>query len=537
VELRALLRVINTRGRLIVVVVALALVGALAATLLAPKVYTSGSTVNIGQALTSANPDIAEITASQRLSQTYAQLVTTRPVLQEVIDDLRLPITPEELQSEVSVNAPQDSTLLSIVVNYGDAQTAADIANGLADELVTRSASLRGQDTGVQDFVNQEIEALEEQIAASTTQLQAMLTISNPTPEQQQRMQTIENRLASLRSAYAGFLAYTSASAANQVTVVDPAVAASAPSSPRPTLNFALALVLGTLLALGVAFLVDYLDDSIKTREAAEEITGASVIGAIPRMQGDANSPKTMLATLANPRSVAAEAFRSIRTNLEFTEIDAAVKTILVTSAQQREGKTTVASNLAVAFARAGKSTLLVDGDLRMPGVHRLFGLSQSPGLTNLLRTSPGRLADLSQPADDGNLRIITSGTSPPNPAELVASARMQVVLKRIKTGIDVVIIDSPPINAVTDASVLAGQADGVVLVIDVGSTPKAAARRAAEAIAITGTRILGVVVNRDPHTGRADGFGYYAMHPEASGQSSRRARITGAASRTIRRR
>ena len=536
-DLRALLRVINTRGRIMVIVVALALVGALAATLLAPKVYTSWSTVNVGQALTSPNPDIAEITASQRLSQTYAHLVTTRPVLQSVIDDLGLPLTPDQLQPVVSVSAPQDSTLLSIFVDFGDAQTAADIANGLADELVTRSASLRGQDTGVQDFVNQEIDALEEQIAQSTTQLQALLSITNPTPEQQQQIETIEDRLASLRSAYAGLLAYTSASAANQVTVVDPAVAAAGPSSPRPSMNFALALILGTLLAFGVAFLIDYLDDSIKTREAAEEITGASVIGVIPRIQGDVNSPKTMLATLANPRSAAAESFRSIRTNLEFTEIDAEVRTILVTSAQQREGKTTVACNLAVAFARAGKSTLLVDGDLRMPGVHRLFGLSQSPGLTTLLRPAPGRLADVSQATDDAHLRIIASGTSPPNPAELVASGRMQVVLKRIKTGIDVMIIDSPPINAVTDAAVLAGLVDGVVLVIDVGSTSRAAARRAAEAIAITGTRILGIVVNRDPHAGRADGMGYYAMHPEAGIPTSRRARITGAASRSIRRR
>lgn len=534
-ELRALLRVLNTRGRIIVAIVALALIGALMATLLTPKAYTSWSTVNVGQALTSSNPDIAEITASQRLSQTYAQLVTTRPVLQAVIDDLRLPITPEELQSYVSVSAQQDSTLLSIFVDYGDAQTAADIANGLAEELVSRSASLRGQESGVQDFVNQEIDALEGQIADSTAQLQALLAISTPTPEQDQQIQTLENRLASLRSAYAGLLAFTSASAANQVTVVDPAVPATSPSTPRPAMNFALALVLGLLLALGIAFLIDYLDDSIKTIDDAERITGAPVIGVIPKIHADADS-KAMLVTLANPRSVAAEAFRSIRTNLEFTEIDTAVKTILVTSAQQREGKTTVAANLAVAFARTGRSTRLIDGDLRMPGVHRLFALSQSPGLTNVLRDS-GRLADVSQATEDSNLRIMTSGTTPPNPAELVASDRMRVVLKRIKTGMDIVIIDSPPINAVTDAAVLAGQVDGVVLVIDVGSTPQAAARRAAEAIAITGARILGVVANRDPHAGRADGFGYYAMHPEAAPTGSRRARITGAASRTLRRR
>lgn len=534
-DLRALFRVINTRGRLIVLVIGLAFLGAIVATLISPNVYTSWSTINVGQALTSANPDIAEITASQRLSQTYARLVTTRPVLQTVIDDLGLPVSPDELQSHVSVSAPPDSTLLSIYVNDGDPQAAADIANGLADELAARSAALQGQDSEVQDFVNQELDALEDQIAQTTTELQALLSISAPTPVQQQQIQTLENRLASLRSAYAALLAYTSASAANQVTVVDPAVPAAGPSSPRPAMNLALALVLGTLLALGVAFLVDYLDDSIKTREDAERVTGAAVIGVLPFMHGDPESPRTMLATLVNPRSAAAEAFRSIRTNLEFTEVDAAVKTILVTSALQREGKTTVAANLAVAIARTGRSTLLIDGDLRMPSVHRFFALSQSPGLTNLLRDS-GRLADVSQGTEDENLRVITSGTSPPNPAELVASGRMQLVLKRVKTGVDIVIIDSPPINAVTDAAVLARQVDGVVLVIDRGSTPQGQARRAAEAVAISGARILGVVVNRDPHAGRTDGLGYYAMHPEAV-PPSRRSRIVGAASRTVRRR
>lgn len=535
-ELRALLRVINTRGRIIVLVVGLALAGALVATLLAARVYTSWSTVNIGQALTSANPDIAEITASQRLSQTYASIVTTREVRQSVIDDLRLPIGADELGSHVSATAQEDSTLLAIFVDYGDPQTAADIANGLADALVARSLSLQGQDSGVQDFVNEQIDALQGQIEQTTAQLESLLSISLPTPEQQQQIQTLENRLASLRSAYAGLLAYRSASSANQVTVVDPAVPAAAPSSPRPAMNFAIALVLGTLLALAVAFLVDYLDDSIKTREDAERVTGAPVIGVIPHMPTDAQSPKAMLATLVNPRSVAAEAFRSMRTNLEFSEIDAAVKTILVTSALQREGKTTVAANLAIAFARAGRSTVLIDGDLRVPGVHRLFAVPQSPGLTNLLRAS-GRLANVSQATEDGNLRIITSGTTPPNPAELVASARMGLVMKRIKTGEDIVIIDSPPINAVTDAAVLAGQVDGVVLVIDAGNTPQGAARRAAEAIAITGGRVLGVVVNRDKRVGRRDGFGYYSMHPEGEAPASRRARIVGAASRTVRRR
>jgi len=536
VDLRALLRVINTRGRIIVLVVALALAGALAATVLSPKVYTSSSTMNVGQALTSANPDIAEITASQRLSQTYARLVTTRPVLQSVINDLRLPIGPDELSSHVSVGAQQDSTLLSIFVDYGDPQTAADIANGLADELVARSRALQGQDSSVQDFVSEQINALPGQIAQTTTQLESLLSILTPTPEQQQQIQTLENRLASLRSAYASLLSYTSASSANQVTVVDPAVPAATASSPRPTMNFVLALVLGTLLAIAIAFLIDYLDDSIKTREDAERVTGAPVIAVIPQMPVNAQSQKAMLVTLVNPRSVAAEAFRSMRTNLEFSEIDSPVKTILVTSALQREGKTTVAANLAIAFARAGRSTVLIDGDLRVPGVHLLFAVHQSPGLTNLLRDS-GRLADVSQTTEDANLRIITSGTSPPNPAELVASGRMELVLRRISAGADIVIIDSPPINAVTDAAVLASKVDGVVLVIDAGNTPQGSARRATEAIALTGARVLGVAVNRDKHVGRGDGFGYYSMHPQAEVPLSRRARIVGAASRTVRRR
>ena len=535
-NLRDLLRVINTRGRLIVVIVALALIGAAAATLLSPSVYTSWSTLIVGQALTSANPDIAEITASQRLSQTYASLATNRPALQAVADDLGLPIGADELQQHVTVSAPQDSTLLSIYVDYGDPQVAADIANGLAEQLVARSPSIAGRDSEVQDFVNEEIAGLQDQIEDTTSQLDALLALSITTPEQQQQIQSLESRLTSLRASYAALLAYASASSANQISVVEPAVPAVSPSSPRPALNFALAIVLGTLLALAVAFLVDNLDDSIKSREVAEQVTGAPVLGVVPLIDSDPDSFKAMLVTATNPRSAAAEAFRAIRTNLEFSEVDAAVKSILVTSSRQREGKTTVACNLAIAFARAGRNTVLIDADLRMPSVHRLFALSQSPGLTNLLRSQGTRMPEVSQATEDKNLRVVTSGTSPPNPAELLSSERMALVLKRIQADADIVIIDSPPINAVTDAAVLSRQVDGVLLVIDSGSTPQGAARRAAEALGITGARILGVAVNRDRHASRSDGFGYYSMHASAEALPSRRARVASAATRTIRR-
>ncbi len=301
--------------------------------------------------------------------------------------------------------------------------------------------------------------------------------------------------------------------------MVEPAVPNPNPSSPKIVVNVLIALLLGGLLGIGGAFLVDYLDDSIKSADDVERATGLATLGAIPKMRLDSGKSQIYsLATLVYPRSSVAESFRALRTNLEFTGIDAPIATILVTSPLPREGKTTVATNLAVAFAQAGHRTVLVDADLRRPEVHKFFALDNRRGLTSILRSDDISIADVALGTEDANLRIVTSGPPPPNPAELLASTRMTVILERLKRSAEIVIIDSPPVNLVTDAAILIRQVDGAILVVDAGHTSRTAVRRAADSLSRVGGRVLGAAMNRGSAASASGVYGYYEDEKKAAG-------------------
>jgi capsular exopolysaccharide synthesis family protein len=334
--------------------------------------------------------------------------------------------------------------------------------------------------------------------------------LSARTLEEEAQLQTLQGRLVSLRQTYATLLGFSSTSGANLLTIVDPASPPLDPASPRVLLNTLLAMLVGLLLAVGIAFLVEYLDDTLKSPEAVEAATGLPTLGTIIRMKGDeGRSPIYRLAAILYPRSPAAEAYRTLRTNIEFASLDAPARTILVTSAIPGEGKTTTAANLAAVFAQAGHTTLLVDADLRKPGVHKIFDLPNTAGLTSLLRTDEARLQDVAQATDQEHLSVLTTGPLPPNPAELLRSTRMQTVLERLAASSEFVIVDSPPLQAVTDAAILSSLVDGTVLVVDAGRTRSGAVRNGREALAKVGARVLGVTLNRMSESMSGDYYYY----------------------------
>ena len=187
-----------------------------------------------------------------------------------------------------------------------------------------------------------------------------------------------------------------------------------------------------------------------------------------------------------------------------------------MTSSIPGEGKTTTAANLAVAFAQAGRRTILLDGDFRKPGIHRIFDLPNAHGLSSLLRSDATGLDEVTQSTEQENLRVITTGPLPPNPAELLGSQRMRTILGRLAEASDLVVVDSPPLQAVTDAALLASITDGTLLVIDAGRTRRGAIRRGREALAQAGARVLGVTLNRLPE--RSGGGYYYYDYYGASG-------------------
>lgn len=200
------------------------------------------------------------------------------------------------------------------------------------------------------------------------------------------------------------------------------------------------------------------------------------------------------LITLTDGRSAQAEAYRSLRTNLEFSSLDHPLHTLLVTSAAPDEGKSTTLANLGVINAQAGKRVILLDCDLRRPALHELFGLNNSLGVTTAVINSDAPLP--LQTTNVTNLRVITSGPLPPNPADVLASARMDALLRQLTGEADLVLLDAPPVIAVTDAVLLATKVDGVLLVIHAGQTKREHAERARDLLAKVNARLVGAVLN-----------------------------------------
>lgn len=208
------------------------------------------------------------------------------------------------------------------------------------------------------------------------------------------------------------------------------------------------------------------------------------------------------LITSRNPKSVVAEAYRSVRTNIEFSSFDKSVKTILVTSAMQGEGKTVVAANIAVTMALSGKKTLIIDADLRNPTQHKIFNIGNNLGLTNLLVNENLHLEEVAIAAPTNNLFIVPSGPLPPNPAELVNSNKMRSFIASLTNYFDTIIVDAPPVTVVTDAAIMASYLDGVVLIAASGQVLKEQASAACDQLRRVKANILGVVLNKVPANG-----------------------------------
>jgi capsular exopolysaccharide synthesis family protein len=323
------------------------------------------------------------------------------------------------------------------------------------------------------------------------------------------------------------------------VIQTEPAIVPIEPIRPRPLQTTALAGAVGLMLMAGIAFLIEYLDDTLKTPSDIERVLGVPVIGYIAQLQFKHKSAEQIYVA-QQPRSPVSEAFRSLRTNLEYAGVDQPIKTIIVTSPSPAEGKTTIASNLAVIIAQSGKKVVLLDADLRRPCVHRVTGVPNRLGLSDLFRGNTNLSAAGRALPGLPNLAIIPSGSLPPNPVELLGSEKMGRILNSILETADVVVIDTPP-SMVTDAQVLAKKADAVLLVVRPGHTHTDAAAATIEMFNRANSRIVGVVLNRIPRN-RAyyyGGYRYYSSYnyynpysgngyhseevPDVSGNSSKR--------------
>jgi capsular exopolysaccharide synthesis family protein len=258
--------------------------------------------------------------------------------------------------------------------------------------------------------------------------------------------------------------------------------------------NVMVAVILGCTLAVAGAYLIEFLDDSFKSASEVHELLGVPVLTAVPTIRNEADENKLIMLQTTPARAM--EAYRLLRVNLEFTAIDTPIKLIVVVGASAQDGKSLTAANLASAYARAGKRTILVDADLHRPTQQRLFKLVNNIGLTTALRSDGIALESLLQSTIVPGMRVLTSGPLPPNPAELLSSKRMQELLSQLKAMADFVIIDSPPLTTVTDGIVLVTQADGTLMVVRAGKTHRASVKRAHLLLQQVKARLLGVVYN-----------------------------------------
>lgn len=289
-----------------------------------------------------------------------------------------------------------------------------------------------------------------------------------------------------------------------RLSIIAPATAPVQPSAPNTRINLALGLLVGLGLGLGFAVLRTTFDTLVRGEADLRQVTDAPILG---RITFDPDAAKKPLLTQTGAQSPRAEAFRQLRTNLQFTHIAGARKSVLVTSSIPGEGKSTTATNLALAVAQSGQSVCLVDADLRRPMVDSYLGLERRAGLTTAL-IGEAELNDLLQPWGDDNFFVLTSGAIPPNPSELLGSDEMKILLARLEEAFDVVILDAPPLLPVTDAAVLSQNVGGVVVVVGSQKTSRPELEKSLSALDLVGAQVLGVVLNRIPTKG-ADAYSY----------------------------
>lgn len=300
------------------------------------------------------------------------------------------------------------------------------------------------------------------------------------------------------------------------IVQIERATLPSAPIRPQPINTTLLAAAVGLMLAVGIVFLVEYLDDTLKTMEDVERILQLPVIGFIAEIEHQKEGDGGVYVS-RQPRSPVSEAFRLLRTNLEFASVDHPIRRLLLTSTSPSEGKTTVAVNLAAIVAQSGRKVTLLDADLRRPRIHHFLGLPNNLGLSDLFLGSATLESVTRKMKELGEVLVVTSGGLPPNPTELLASARMDQILREVEEGSDLVIIDSPP-SIVADVQVLSAKVDGVLVIIHPGHTQSNSALAMLEQLRRTNAPILGVVLNRIPR-GRADYYGgYHHYSPYYSG-------------------
>ncbi len=326
----------------------------------------------------------------------------------------------------------------------------------------------------------------------------------------------------------------TEAATIGNIRIIDEAQQPLRPISPNVRLNLMLGFVAGLLLAIGVAFFLEFIDDSLKSTEEVERFVKRPIYGMIPRipdkraLEGGEPSPASAnLVTHHSPKSPISEAFRTLRTNIHFANPDVPIRELLITSAGPSEGKSTIVSNLALTIANTGKKTIVIDCDLRKPNVHNFFDLARDPGVTTIL-SGEADWRDIVHPTQTENLFVLPSGPIPPNPTEMLSSHAMRELMETFRREFDMILLDSPPVVAVTDAAILSSFVHSTLLVVELGRSRGAGVNRAIDLLEKVNANLLGVITNSISTGYRYDYGGYHYYYYYADGEKKKRRKRRG---------
>lgn len=465
--------------------------------------YQSSTTMLVNEAPATKATDYTSVLMSKQLTSTYAQMMATDPILNQVIKEVGIGNTINELKEWIDVSVIRDTQLIKVTVTTTDPEYSAKIANAIVKVFAEQIQAIQ-----IGRFVQSKA-ALETQLAETDKQitLYTAKVDQAASPDEKERLET---KLTQYRSIYANLLLsyeqirLSEAQSVSSVVQVETAVPNDNPVSPKTFLNTILAAVAGFLLSIMIIVAREALDDTIKTPNDIIQKFNLPVLGVINRHP----TTEKMPISLTEPRSPTAEAYRALRTNVNYTSVDHPLKKILITSAEPGEGKSTTISNLAVVMAQNGNRVIIADCDMRHPRLNAYFNLPNRVGMSTLF-SHQEVVKSVCQPTSIPELSVITTGPLPPNPSELMGSLVMQKILELMGQSADIILIDTPPVLAVTDAAALAPSIDGVILVAQPGKTRMTAFRQTLEQLSQVNARVLGVVLNNVVTRGKSYGYHY----------------------------
>jgi polysaccharide biosynthesis transport protein len=437
----------------------------------------------------------------------------------------------------LSVRADANADVLVFTAESTDPELAASAATRYAEAFVEqRRESLVAEYmasgevlqqreveiTAMLNLLELEREAAESAVAPNAPNRQAEL--ARIAAEYDRRAASLEAQRQRYTELLDSLLLSAELAQGSGAQVIRPAEVPASAFAPTTLRNLVVAMIVGLVLGVGAAFLLEYLDTSLRSPDDLELASGGLVtLAVVPDLAGWRTRDRPHIVTLEQPQSPSAEAYRGLRTSVQFLGIDRTIRTVGFTSPQPGDGKTTSAANLAVASARAGQRVALIDCDLRQPRVHEFFDLDNAKGFTSVLLGEVRLEVAAHRFVDEPNLVIVTSGPVPPDPSELLAGKRARSLVAAVADQADLVIIDAPPVLAVADPLIVAGMVDGMILVASAGRTDRTQVTRAVEQLQLVNAPMLGTVLNRDT-SARSDTYGYggYTAPAERPGRTRR---------------